>query len=156
MKKKKFILRSAIARPIQYIRNLIYNIRGVDLHSSVILERKINIDRLYPEGIHIMKNSLIASNVTILSHDHCKRVNGLPYLSDVFIGERCFIAVGALIMPGVTIGNEVVVGAGSVVTRDVPSNCIVAGNPAKIIRQGIKMNDNAEIINWNKEEGWIK
>lgn len=40
-------------------------------------------------------------------------------------------------MPGVTIGDEVVVGSGAVVTKDVPSNCIVAGNPAKVIRQGI-------------------
>lgn len=148
MKKTKFILRSAIARPIQYIRNLMYNIKGVDLHSSVIMERKINIDRLYPEGIHIRKNCLIASNVTILSHDHCKRVNGQPYLSDVFIGERCFIAVGATIMPGVKIGDEVIVGAGSVVTKDVPSHTIVAGNPARIIRTNIKMNEKAEWVNW--------
>ncbi len=41
-------------------------------------------------------------------------------------------------MPGVTIGDEVIVGAGAVVTKDVPSHCIVAGNPAKIIKTGIK------------------
>lgn len=61
-----------------------------------------------------------------------------------------------MIMPGVHIGNECVVGAGSVVTKDIPSNCIVAGNPAKIIRKGIRMTCRAEIRNWNPEEGYIE
>jgi acetyltransferase-like isoleucine patch superfamily enzyme len=56
-------------------------------------------------------------------------------------------------MPGVKIGNEVIVGSMSVVTKDVPSNCIVAGNPAKIIKTGITMNDRAEWSNW---DGTIK
>lgn len=42
-------------------------------------------------------------------------------------------------MPGVKIGNEVVVGSGAVVTKDIPSNCIVVGNPAQIIKQDIKV-----------------
>ncbi len=56
---------------------------------------------------------------------------------DTKIGERCFIGANAIVMCGVTIGDEVVVGAGCVVTKDVPSGCIVAGNPAKVIREGI-------------------
>ena len=54
------------------------------------------------------------------------------------IGERCFIGANALIMPGVTIGNQSVIGGGSVVTKDVPPNCIVAGNPARVIRTGVR------------------
>jgi len=154
--KIKFAIRSAIARPVQYIRYFIYRYRGFDLHPSVIMERNLNLDRLYPKGIHIGKNTLIASHVTILCHDHCKRINGGPLLADVHIGERCFIAVGATILPGVTIGNEVVVGAGAIVTKSVPSNSVVVGNPAKIVRKGIRMNDRAEIINWNEKEGWTE
>ena len=56
---------------------------------------------------------------------------------------------------GLKIGDEVIVGAGAVVTKDVPSNCVVAGNPAKIIRTGIRMNDFAALENWTKEKGWI-
>jgi len=41
-------------------------------------------------------------------------------------------------MPGVTVGNESIIGSGAIVTKDVPSNSIVAGNPAKIIKEGIR------------------
>lgn len=153
--KLKFAMRSAIAKPVQYIRYLIYRWRGFDLHPTVIMERNLNLDRLYPKGIHVGKNTLIASNVTILSHDHCKRVNNQPWLADTYIGENCLIGIGAMIMPGIKIGNEVIVAAGAVVTKNVPSNCIVAGNPAKIVRQGIRMNNKAELINWNEKDGWI-
>lgn len=155
-KKIKFAIRSLIAKHIQKFRYLVYRLRGFDLHPTVIMERNLNLDRLYAQGIHIGKNTLVASHVSILSHDHCKRVNGQPLLADVYIGERCFIAVGATIMPGVSLGNEVIVGAGAVVTKNVPANCIVAGNPAKIIRKGIRLNERAEIINWTIEKGWTE
>ena len=146
--KIKFTIRSSIARGVQYFRYMIYRWKGFDLHHTVIMERNLNLDRLYPKGIHIGRNTLIASQVSIMSHDHCKRVNNQPLLADVYIGENCFIAIGAIIMPGVRIGDQVIVGAGSVVTRDVPSNTIVAGSPAKIIKTGIIMNDRAEWENW--------
>lgn len=151
---KKFAMRSYAASKIQFLRNLYYRLKGYDVHPTVIFERNLNLDRLYPGGIHIQENCLIASGVTILSHDHCKRVNNQPLLADIYIGKNCFIAVGATLMPGITIGDEVIVGAGAVVTKDVPSHVIVAGNPAKIIRENIKMNNKAEITNWDPELGW--
>jgi len=151
----KFKIRSFIAGKIQFVRVKLARLKGYDIHPSVILERHLHLDRLYPQGVHIGENCLIASGVTILSHDHCKRVDNLPLLADVYIGRNCFIAVGAMIMPGVRIGDEVVVGAGAVVAKDVPSNVIVAGNPARIIREKVKMNEKAELINWSKESGWI-
>ncbi len=144
-------MRSFVARIIQYTRYLKYKTIGLDLHPTVIIERNTNIDRLYPAGIHIGKNSLIASQVSIMSHDHCKRVDGQPYMADVYIGERCFVAIGAIILPGITIGDEVIVGAGSVVTKDVPSHSIVAGNPAKIIKSGIEMSEIAAMKNWSNK-----
>jgi acetyltransferase-like isoleucine patch superfamily enzyme len=144
----KFRVRKFVAGIIQSMRVRHARIRGYDIHPSVILERKLHLDRLFPAGIHIDEHTLIASGVTILSHDHCKRVDGHPYLADTCIGKRCFIAVNATILPGVRIGDEVIVGASAVVTKDVPSNVVVAGNPARVVRENIRMNDEAELINW--------
>jgi acetyltransferase-like isoleucine patch superfamily enzyme len=58
--------------------------------------------------------------------------------TDTFIGKNCFIGAHAIIMPGVRVGDECIVGTGSVVTKDVPAHSIVAGNPAVIVRSGIR------------------
>jgi acetyltransferase-like isoleucine patch superfamily enzyme len=52
----------------------------------------------------------------------------------------------SIILPGITIGDDVIVGAGSVVTKDIPSNCLVAGNPAKFLRKNISMNDDTRLV----------
>ena len=57
--------------------------------------------------------------------------------ADTYIGERCFVGSRTIILPGVRIGNEVVIGSGSVVTKDIPSNCIAVGNPARVIRENV-------------------
>lgn len=152
------IFKYRIAEIVQKFR--LYKLRGkgCDIGDGTIIESGILWDKVNPKGTHIGKECLIAHGVTILTHDHCKRV-GPSILDclrvDTFIGNRCFIAVNATIMPGVHIGDECVVGAGSVVTKDVPPNCIVAGNPAKVIRKGIKMTKRAEIINWNPQDGFV-
>lgn len=73
----------------------------------------------------------------ILTHGGGQAVRNIDPLFDVFgkviIGDYVYIGANALIMPGVTIGNNVLVAAGSVVTKSVPSGFVVAGNPAKII-----------------------
>lgn len=92
----------------------------------------------------------IGHNVTIISSNHSyKKINlnlkldgrlGLPKGIDssrlgVQVGHNVWIGDQVIILPGVTIGNGAVIGAGSVVTRDIPSYAIVAGNPARIIRK---------------------
>ena len=54
-------------------------------------------------------------------------------------------------LPGLKVGNHVFVGAGSVLTKDVPDHCLVAGNPAKILRVGIELNDRYQIINHGRK-----
>lgn len=155
--KNKFILRLFLATILRKLRVFKLRLKGYNIPYSVIIEGSVILDKLYPRGIHIGENTLVAGRVTILSHDHCKRVNNnQPFLIDTYIGNNCFIAVGAIILPGIKIGDEVIVGAGAVVTKDVPSNCVVAGNPAKIIRENIKMNDFAALENWTEKSGWIE
>lgn len=55
-------------------------------------------------------------------------------ISNFIIGNNCYFGAGAIIMGPIKIGNNVTIGAGSVVTKDIPDNCVVAGNPAKIIK----------------------
>lgn len=88
-------------------------------------------------GINIGDGTMIGMNVTIATLNH-----GLPletrnttYPSPVVIGEHVWIGSNATILPGVTIGNNSVVAAGAVVTRDVPENTVVAGVPAKVVKE---------------------
>ncbi len=69
------------------------------------------------------------------SHDH--RHPEFPLTSaPIALGARAWVAARAIVLPGVAIGDGAVVGAGSVVTRDVPAGCTVAGNPARVVRGG--------------------
>lgn len=85
-------------------------------------------------GITIGDGALIGHNVVLATLNHglepAKRANLLP--APIKIGRRVWIGSNSTILPGVSIGDNAVIGAGSVVTKDVPSNAIVAGNPAKI------------------------
>lgn len=144
----KFYIIEKISLIFRFFRIIVYKLKGYDIPFSTIIEGGCILDKLNPRGIHIGNNCLIAAGTVILSHDHCKRVEGEPLLADTYIGNNCFVGIRSFILPGIKIGNEVIIGAMSVVTRDIPSNCIVAGNPAKIIRTGIKMNDRAEWSNY--------
>ena len=88
-------------------------------------------------GIEIGDDCLIGHNTTIatLNHDFNpeNRANLTPY--PVKIGNKVWIGSDCTILPNVTIGDGAIIGAGSVVTKDVPANCIAVGNPAKVIRE---------------------
>ena len=113
----------------------------MNISKTAVISYRAKLDRsINPKGIYIGDYTLVTSAV-ILSHDHVRGVK-----EDTKIGDRCFIGIRSIIMPGVTIGNDVIVGSGSIVTKDVPSNCIVAGNPARVIKTGIKMSNNFQIV----------
>lgn len=66
--------------------------------------------------------------------NHLERASGLEYAKPIFIGEDVWIGGSAVICPGVSIGDRSVIGAGSVVTKDIPVDVFAAGNPCKVIR----------------------
>lgn len=88
-------------------------------------------------GIYIGDGALIGHNVVIATLNHCfapeHRQDLIP--SPVHIGKGVWIGSGSIILPGISIGDNAVIGAGSVVTRDVDANTIAAGNPARVIRR---------------------
>lgn len=89
--------------------------------------------------------TLLGSHVLIIDHSHGR--NSLNELSmhpsdrklfskgEIIIGKRCWICENAVILPGVHVGDETTIAANAVVTKDVPARCVVAGNPAKIVKQ---------------------
>lgn len=91
------------------------------------------IDKTNPKGVKIGENCQIAFFASIITHDF---VNNRHLTTTV--GNNCFIGAFSVLMPGVTVGDNCVIGAGSVVTRDIPRNSIAVGNPAKVVRSGIK------------------
>lgn len=89
--------------------------------------------------IRIGANCFIAPGVHIYTATHplnpIERISGAEYGKPVSIGDNVWIGGRAVINPGVNIGNSVVIASGAVVTKDVPDNVVIAGNPAKVIKQ---------------------
>lgn len=107
---------------------------GMDIHPTAQFSLSAKLDKTNPKGIHIGEESYVAFDAAILSHDLTR---GL-YL-DTWIGRRCFIGARSIILPGIRIGDECVIGSGSVVTKDVPPRSLVAGNPARVIRENLNI-----------------
>ena len=108
----------------------------MEIGEKTAIALMVMIDTMFPEKIHIGDNTIIGYNTTILAHEY---LLDEYRLGDVYIGSNVMIGANALILPGVTIGDYAIVGAGAVVTKDVQPNTFVAGNPARIVR---KIKDN--------------
>ena len=124
-----------LQRLINSVRIAFYNrFWGMDLHPTVKVSLTAKLDRTNPKGVHIGAFSYVTFGATVLTHDRTRAMH-----VDTFIEENCFIGARAIIMPGVRVGHNSIVGAGAVVTKDVPPCSIVAGNPARITRSDIEV-----------------
>ena len=85
-------------------------------------------------GITIDDGAMIAANVQLISNNHDLHDRQLLICKPVRIGKNAWFGAGATILPGVTVGENAVVAAGAIVTKDVAPNTIVGGNPAKFIK----------------------
>lgn len=114
----------------------------IQKNASVGKNCKISSHTFICEGVHIGDNVFVGHGVTFVNDMYPRATNedGSPQteadwtLVETFVQKGASIGSGATILGGVTIGERAIIGAGSVVTRDVPAGAIVAGNPAKVLR----------------------
>jgi maltose O-acetyltransferase len=107
---------------------------GLNLGRGVVFGRATYIDTSGLDLISIGDETVISADVMILSHDNATKLH-LDYSvqAPVTIGKRVYLGAHSIVLPGVEIGDGAIVGAGSVVRRDVPPGTIVAGNPAEVV-----------------------
>ena len=116
------------------LRRLYFNkLWGMDIGPDCRISFSAKLDKSYPAGVHIGESTAINFGACVLTHDYPRRLH-----LDTWIGKECQIGAHSIIMPGVRVGDNCVVAVASVVMKDVPSNCLVAGNPARIMEKGIK------------------
>lgn len=89
--------------------------------------------------IYVGSHTLFGPNVILATAGHPMmpelRKHGIQYNMPIHIGENCWLGAGVIVVPGVTIGDNVVIGASSVVTKDIPSNSVAMGTPCRVVRQ---------------------
>lgn len=115
------------------------NMGGHYVHFGKNVYANFNLTLVDDTHIYVGDYTMFGPGVIIATAGHPLlpelRQEGYQYNAPVHIGKNCWIGAGALIMPGITIGDHVVVGAGSVVTKDLPSNVIAVGNPCRVLRE---------------------
>ncbi|NJE42896.1 acyltransferase [Thermococcus sp. GR6] len=137
-----YVILDTLARhsPHPGLAVVFHRLRGSRIGKHVYIGPNVVIDFLYPEQVEIEDYVSIGMNTMIFAHANPTnsielKLNFYPRIvKKTKIKRGAWIAPGCIILPGVTIGENSVVGAGSVVTKDVPPYTVVAGNPAKVIK----------------------
>lgn len=115
------------------------NFGGAHVHFGNNVYANFNLTCVDDTHIYVGDFTMFGPNVTVATAGHPVlpelREKVYQYNAPVHIGRNCWIGAGAVILPGVTIGDDVVVGAGSVVTKDLPSGVVAVGNPCKVLRE---------------------
>lgn len=112
---------------------------GKHCHFGKNVYANFNLTLVDDTHIYVGDYTMLAPNVVIATAGHPilpeLREKAYQYNMPVHIGRNCWIGAGALIMPGVTIGDNTVIGAGSVVTKDIPANVVAVDNPCRVLRE---------------------
>lgn len=112
---------------------------GHHVHFGKGVYANFNLTLVDDTHIYVGDHTMFGPNVTVATAGHPilpeLREQGYQYNAPVHIGKNCWIGAGVVIVPGITIGDNVVVGAGSIVTKDLPDNVVAVGNPCRVLRQ---------------------
>lgn len=115
------------------------NFGGRHVHFGNNVYANFNLTCVDDTHIYVGDHTMFGPNVVLATAGHpilpALREEGYQYNAPIHIGKNCWIGAGAILLPGITIGDHVVVGAGSVVTKDLPSYVVAVGNPCKILRK---------------------
>jgi acetyltransferase-like isoleucine patch superfamily enzyme len=136
---KKLHILARVTIPLGW-RLAMYRAMGISIARGVFIGLDTYLDCQFPELITIEEDATISFRVTVVVHDDARRMHGVipgqlqGTVAPVKFRRGCYIGAGALILPGVTVGEGAVVAAGAVVTRDVPAHKVVAGVPARVIK----------------------
>lgn len=117
-------------------RGSILKMAGVDIKGTVYIHNDVRVDTVHPECIHIGHKTGVSSGTQTITHYLDIDRPGKHYKKgDVYIGEHVVLGLNVIICSPVTIGDGAIVGAGSIVTKDIPAWEVWAGNPAHFIRK---------------------
>ena len=115
------------------------NFGGKHIHFGKNVYCNFGVTMVDDTYIYVGDYTLFAPNVVVATAAHPIlpeiRKYGSQYNAPVHIGKNCWIGASAVILPGVTIGDNSVIGAGSIVTKDIPPNCVAVGNPCRVLRE---------------------
>lgn len=114
------------------------NFGGHHVHFGKWVYANYNLTLVDDTHIYVGDHTMFGPNVVLATAGHPinaeLRSKGLQYNMPIRIGRNCWLGAGVIVMPGVTIGDNVVIGAGSIVTKDIPSDVVAVGNPCKVLR----------------------
>ena len=120
--------------------------RGLKVGKDFNRQQGCYIDPTHCYLIEIGDDVTMSIRVTLMAHDAgTKKTTGYTRLGQIKIGNHVFLGANATVLPGVTIGDGAVIGAGSVVTRDVPAGTVAAGVPARVIGTVQELKERAEV-----------
>ncbi len=112
---------------------------GKNVHFGNFVYVNFNLTAVDDTDIYVGDHTMIGPNVVLATAGHPispeLREKGYQYNMPIHIGRNCWLGAGVIILPGITIGDNSVIGAGSVVTKDIPENVVAVGNPCKILRK---------------------
>ena len=122
-----------------YIESPVRSNMGLtNVHFGKGVYANFNLTLVDDTHIYVGDYTMFGPNVTLATAGHPiipeLREQGYQYNAPVRVGKNCWLGAGVIVLPGVTIGDNVVVGAGSVVTKDLPSNVVAVGNPCRVLR----------------------